>query len=276
MSLKQAAGELNLTPSAVSHHIKSLEVHLGQPLFVRLNRGLRLTETGMSYYRFVREAVEKIDEGTSSIQNWQPSETLRIRTGASFAHKWLLPRLAGFLAENPHIELLIDTRGPASVMGADPVDVEIRYGPAKERGYEVQPLRAETILPLCSPALLAGPYPLRDLHDLAKHTLIESELSVITWSLWLAKHADGSVNAPRLRFDRTTLALQAAVYGLGVVLEGDFLASEELAAGRLVTPFSLRDTGMRTPLRYLIIPKAKKGSRNVRLFKDWLMREMGN
>ncbi|HEY4999960.1 MAG TPA: hypothetical protein VII36_12480, partial [Usitatibacter sp.] len=62
--------------------------------------------------------------------------------------------------------------------------------------------------------------------------------------------------------------------GLGVTLEGDFLAREELASGRLVTPFHLRDMAMRRPLRFLVMPKSKRRLHTVRAFRDWIMREM--
>ena len=92
--------------------------------------------------------------------------------------------------------------------------------------------------------------------------------------MWLDARKADIGNVRQLLFDRTGLALQAAVYGMGVTLEGDFLASEELASGRLVTPFFLRDLAMRAPLRFLVIPKSKRKLHAVRSFRDWLMREM--
>jgi LysR family transcriptional regulator, glycine cleavage system transcriptional activator len=275
MSFQLAARELNLTPSAVSHHVKALETHLGQALFLRLNRGLRLTAAGESYCSFIRHALEKIDDAGLLIRERKPAERLRIRSGPSFAEKWLLPRLPVFLVENPHIEILIDTRSPAGDFRSREIDVEIHYGRVERAsGLIVEPLCEETILPLCSPVLLRGPIALRNIEDLARHTLIESERAAITWSTWLHQHHGTAFNAPRLRFDRSTLALQAAVYGLGIALEGDLLASEELAAGRLITPFSLRDTAVREPLRYLVIPRPSAKLPNVRTFRDWLLREM--
>src|SRR5581483_559852 len=81
MSFQLAARELHLTPSAVSHHIKALESYLGQTLFVRLNRGLRLTTAGTSYLGLVRDALEKIDEAGFLVRERRPTELLRIRSG---------------------------------------------------------------------------------------------------------------------------------------------------------------------------------------------------
>jgi len=276
MSFQFAAKEMNLTPSAVSHHIKSLELHLGHPLFLRMNRALRLTSAGAKYQTFVREALDKIDLGTTNFLREQPiGERLFVRAGSSFTQKWLLPRLPMFLADNPHIDLLIDTRGPGGFFETEDVDIEIRYGHSDVAGLRIEPLQAERIQPLCSPALLRGSGRLRDPRDLARHTLIESVGSQVTWSKWFAEFKDIHINPPGLRFDRSSLALQAAVYGLGVALEGDFLASEELASGRLVYPMSPRRGAIRTPLRFLMIPETKFKRAGVQAFRQWLLREMG-
>lgn len=274
MSFQLAARELSLTPSAVSHQIKTLESHLGHSLFVRMNRSLALTPGGAHYYQFVREALQKITEGSLALQDSAPNESLTIRSGTSFAQRWLLPRLPLFLAEHPQIDFMIDTRSPRGEFRAGGVDLEIRYGRPKGSDAHVEALREETILPMCSPALVRGPNPLRDIGDLANHTLIESKLSEVTWSMWLSAQKGNTRNMRQLLFDNTSLALEAAVYGLGVALEGDFLASKELASGRLVTPFLLRDMAMRAPLRFLVIPHAKRKLHTVRSFRDWLMREM--
>lgn len=275
VSFQLAAHELHLTPSAVSHHIKTLESHLGQALFLRMNRKLRLTQTGARYYIFVRDALEKINEGTRQFDEPLPREILRISTGISFAQRWLLPRLPQFLAENPNIDIVLETRHSRTELRASEVDLEICYRPSSHPDMHIEPLRDETILPLCSPALLRGPRPLGHIRDLVNYTLIESTYSVVTWTMWLAQQSiSESANIRRLRFDSTSLALQAAEYGLGVALEGDFLASEELASGRLVTPFLLRGTAICTPLRYLTVPEEKQNIETVQVFRNWLFREM--
>jgi LysR family glycine cleavage system transcriptional activator len=274
MSFQLAARELNLTPSAVSHQVKSLETHLSRALFVRSNRSLALTPAGRNYYVFVRDALQKISDGSRALQESPRNEVLTVRSGGSFAERWLLPRLPLFLSENPRIDLVIDSQRTIGAVRTADIDVEIRYGRPTGSDLEVEPLREETILPLCSPMLIRGANPLRDISDLANHTLIESKFSQVTWSMWLSAQKGSIRNLRQLLFDRTNLALQAAVYGLGVALEGDFLAKEELATGRLVTPFLLRDTAMRVPLRFLVIPRSKRRIHTVRAFRDWITREM--
>ncbi len=274
MSFQLAARELSLTPSAVSHQIKGLEEHLGRPLFVRMNRRLALTPAGRSYYTFVSDALRRIADGSRALRESPRNEVLTVRCGGSFAERWLLPRLPLFLAEHPRIDLVIQTRSAVGDFGPSGADLEIRYGRPTGSDIEVQALREDAILPMCSPILVRGPNPIRDIGDLSKHTLIESSFSQVSWSRWLREQNASIRNMRQLLFDTTSLALQAAVYGLGVALEGDFLAKEELASGRLVTPFPLRDMAIRLPLRFLVVPRSKRKLRTVQSFREWLMREM--
>jgi LysR family glycine cleavage system transcriptional activator len=272
MSFQAAARELSLTPSAVSHQIKGLERHLGRPLFVRRNRQLSLTPAGRNYYASVRDALQKIMEGSRALRESPRNDVLTIRCGGSFAEIWLMPRLPVFLAEHPNIDLVLETK--SQLGDFTEADLEIRYGSTSGANLHVEALREDTIIPMCSPLLLRGAHELRDVEDLSNHTLIESKFSEVTWPMWLSSQNAAIRNVRQLLFDTTALALQAAVYGLGVVLESDFLAKEELASGRLVVPSKLRDMGVRRPLRFMVIPTAKLKLHTVQAFRHWLTREM--
>ena len=124
---------------------------------------------------------------------------------------------------------------------------------------------------MCSPALLKGSG-LREPSDLGKFRLIESEASDFSWSSWLTTNRVGINDFSRLRFDNVILALQAAVSGLGVALEGDLLANEELAAGRLVIPPALRGLVVRKSLRSFVVSETQAKIEKVVLFRDWLLR----
>jgi LysR family glycine cleavage system transcriptional activator len=273
-SFLAAAKELHVTTSAISHHIKSLEAYLSTRLFMRLNRGVRLTLEGAAFFESIHEAYERIDEGTQRLLGRPQLEVLTVRTGVSFGLRWLVPRLPFFLAENPGIDLRIVT--PTVVLGAQPqpADVEIRYGPVAQPGMYVEPLAEEDIVPMCSPALLKGPRALRTPEDVSRFRLIESSLNEVTWSSWLAANHIVVREFSRLRFDNILLALQAAVSGLGIVLEGDLLAGEDLVSGRLVVPPALRDYSVRRSMRTFVVPETQARSEKVRLFRDWLMRTL--
>lgn len=270
-SFWRAADELNITKSGVSHHIKALEEYLGTKLFVRLNRGVRLTVEGATFYESVHEAYRHIYGGTQQLLRTPQRNTLTIRCGASFGYRWLTPRLPLFLAENPEIDLRVITPSTKQIQPIDTVDIEILYGPAHQPGMYVEPLFEENIVPLCSPALLRR-NALREPTELAKFRLIESEVNEFSWASWLSGNRVAIADFSRLRFDSILLSIQAAVSGLGIALEGDFLASEELAAGRLVVPHALRHLSVRKTLRHVVVPESQAKSEKVLVFRDWLFR----
>lgn len=270
-SFLAAGNELHVTTSAVSHHIKALEKFLSVQLFVRLNRGVRLTLEGAAFYESIHEAYERIDEGTRRLLDRPRAEVLTVRTGVSFGFRWLMPRLPSFLAENPEIDLQIVTPTVRPESQLNPVDVEIQYGAVTLAGMRVEPFPEENILPMCSPALLKGARSLREPGDLARFPLIESALNEVSWSSWLSTNRIAVTDFSRLRFDNILLALQAGVAGLGIVLEGDFLAGEDLASGRLVVPPALRAYVVRKSMRSFIVPESRADSPKVKVFRNWLM-----
>lgn len=270
-SFGSAADELNITKSGISHHIKSLEDFLETKLFIRLNRGVRLTVEGGTYYESIHEAYLHIDDGTQRLLGSPHREILTVQCGVSLGYLWLTPRLHLFLSENPGIDLRIVTPTAKVEDRDDSVDIEIRYGGVTEPGMHVEALFEENIVPMCSPAIIQGSR-LRDPGDLSKFRLIDSKLSEYSWSSWLSANRIGISDFSRLQFDHVMLALQAAVSGLGIVLEGDILASEELASGRLVVPPALRGQVARKSLRNFVVPETQANTEKVQIFRDWLFR----
>ena len=271
-NFSDAAKELGISKSAVSHQVKSLESFLGTGLFIRLSRGVKLTTEGAIFYASVHEAYQRIDDGTHRILRHRKSEILTVRCGVSFGLRWLAPRLPLFLAEHPKIDLRIVT--PTVNSPTVPLDIEIKYGPVIQHGMHLQPLPEEDVVPMCSPALLKSGDSLQSPADLSKFRLIESVLTEISWSHWLSSYQVPISEFSRVSFDNIVLALQAAVSGVGIALEGDFLASEDLASGRLVIPPALRTMRIRKSLRSLVVPEKSAHSPKYVLFRDWLFRNL--
>src|SRR5262249_142693 len=128
LSFKQAAEELRLTPSAVSHGIRSLEQWLGAPLFVRAARGLELTATGESYYPVVKSALAMLVSGTPRVARRPSQRRLSISAAPTFACRLLLPSLAAFRDAYPRIGVAVDTSHAHAELGQGGVDVAIRMG----------------------------------------------------------------------------------------------------------------------------------------------------
>jgi Transcriptional regulator len=176
-SFALAADELFVTPSAVSHQIKLLEEQLSIRLFHRLHRTVILTDYGRQYAEEITAAFARIDSATREIGRAAKSDILTIHCTPSFATQWLMPRIARFSAAHPDIDVRLNASSEAVDLISEAVDIDIRYGPRKLQpaGTMVLELPPETIVPLCSPALMAGEHPLRSVADLPHHALIHSE-----------------------------------------------------------------------------------------------------
>ncbi len=278
LSLTRAAEELHVTPAAVSHQIKALEADLGLPLLRRARREFFLTEAAQAGLPALREAFDLLGEAVERMRSERPDRLLTISVLPSFAVSWLVPRLSRFKAQHPEIDVRLDTTDRVVDLRREAIDLGIRFGAGDYPGLQVDRLLDEEIFPVCSPALLDGPHPLRTPEDLRHHTLLHVDWTPFIeetsdWKLWLmAAGLEQVVDVSRgPRFSHTNLALQAATHGQGVVIGSRALAEDDLAAGRLVRPF-----GMSVPVNFcyfVVTTPAAARLPKVAAFKDWLLGE---
>ncbi len=271
LSLTKAAHELHVTPGALSHQIKLLEDQLGAKLFRRSARGLQFTDLGRDYLPVVREAFDRLTAGTESLFSPGPSGTLTVSVSPNFAAKWLVPRLARFSATHPEIDLRIAATVEHVDFVASDVDLAVRHGNGQWAGLSVAKLIAEKIIPVASPRLAQGQSALRRPADLRKLTLLLAP-GPVDWRSWLDMAKVRSVDVRRgTRFDAMSMAIDAAIDGLGVALARTALAAHDLVAGRLIQPFG---PAIDAPFAYYVvcpIPHARRPK--VRAFCDWLLAE---
>jgi LysR family transcriptional regulator, glycine cleavage system transcriptional activator len=270
LSFTRAAAELHVTQTAISHQIRRLEAQLGMRLFTRGSRALSLTQEAQGYLPAVRAAFEDLHAATARLLRPNRDQLLTVSTMASLAAKWLLPRLAGFQAAHPGIEVRISTSSHLIDLRREEVDVAIRYGRGRWAGLRAQWLMAEDIFPVCSPALLKGKHPLRRPADLAHHTLLHAGVSRDDWQLWLTAAGLPTTMAspPGLTFDLSLMAVQAAIDGLGVALGRTPFVEADIAAGRLVVPFDVKlpaEAGF-----YVVAPEETADTPKIAVFRDWL------
>ncbi len=269
-SFTRAAEELNVTQTAVSHQIRTLEERLGLKLFDRRGRALRLTEAAENYLPSVRSAFDELYDATERLIRRDGDATLTVSTLTSFAAKWLVPRLGGFQDLHPEISIRIMTSVAAVDFDRDDVDVAIRYGRGDWPGLRVDRLIREDIFPVCSPKLLDGPYPLGRPDDLASHTLLHVVGFREDWQVWLtAANVVGVDPASGLRFDLILNALQAAIDGVGVALGRTALVEGDLATGRLVALFDIS-----LPIEaayYVVAPERTADRPKIEAFREWLI-----
>src|SRR6202165_717944 len=174
LSFTQAASELNVTQTAISHQIKRLEQELGVRLFVRQNRALALTPEAKDYLPGVRAAFNDLRLATDRVLRRDNDHVLTVSTLASLAAKWLLPRLSAFQEAHPGIDVRITTSTSLVDFKSGDVDAAIRYGRGHWPGWRTDWLMADELFPVCSPALLTGDKPLRCPQDLANRTLLHT------------------------------------------------------------------------------------------------------
>jgi LysR family glycine cleavage system transcriptional activator len=268
----RAADELAVTPAAVSQQVRLLEADLGVALFHRLPRGLVLTEAGRGALPELGAAFAGLARAVEEMRGGSVAGPLVVSVLPSFARLWLGPRLPGFVAARPEVELTVHAEVRAVDFALDPVDVGVRYGRGVYPGLHVRLLLAEDVFPVCAPALALGPPPLRRLEDLRRCTLLHERASAepsLDWATWLREAGIGGVEASAgPGFTDGAMLVEAAVRGMGVALGRGALVADELLAGRLVRPLALRRPA---EFAYFAVTRAgRERHPRVRAFLDWL------
>ncbi len=269
-SFKDAAAELNLTASAVSHAIRKMEASLGVTLFERQGQGVVPTAAGEALLEHVGRAFDELHRGLDLVAARGP-QLLRLHCAPSLAAQWLTPRLARFLAAHPGFEVRLAAGMDYARFVGDEFDADLVYGPPRGEGLVTVPLCTETVMPLCDPERAAR---IRTPDDLLDQVLIQSDNKQVRWPLWFARNG---LPAPRplgVRFDRSFLAIAAAADGLGVALESTLLAEREIASGRLVAPLRGIAQDITYVGHHLVYPATTRRRAPLRVFARWLAQEM--
>ena len=189
-SIAKAANELNVTPSAVSQQVKTLERWLGVNLLRRLPGGIEITEKGEAYLAGLRLGLDHIAEATGELIGSTQNLRLTVSVLPSFAAQWLVPRLCRFHAEYPDIRLNLLSSDQLVDFVRDDVDIGIRYGRGVYKGLTSERLFTETMTPVCRPELVSGDPQIRVPDDLQRHVLLHDNPSGLadikaTWKDWL-------------------------------------------------------------------------------------------
>ena len=271
LSFTVAATELCVTQAAISHQIRQLESWLGFSLFERRGHVLTLTTKGRSYLPELSEAFDRMSAATLRLRE-RSDGPLRITALPSFASRWLVPRLGRFRALHPQVDVKLASSADLWDFSTDRFDLAIRSGLGRWPGLKADLIAQESLSPVCSPAVAAGPPPLHTPSDLRRVELLHDEPGS-AWRHW-CEHAGVAgidLQAGRASFDDASLALQAAVDGQGVVLGRLMLAADDLAAGRLVQPFDI--TLPNDYSYWLVYPRAAAERPDVAAFRGWLLSE---
>ena len=271
-SFTKAALELSVSQSAVSHGVRELETHLGTKLFVRDGRRLALTDTAKVYLRYVQEGLNRLRAGdVALIDPLRSARVLTVSVSPSFAAKWLVPRLGAFSAEHPDIDLRISAN-PRHIDFADgEIELAVRHGNGDWPNLRAVQLCKETLYPVCSASVLAGPVPRRP-SDLKNRVLIHHR-DFEPWRNWLetfgVKWSKDFARGPVL--NEMNLVIDAALAGQGIAFARSALVARDIAEGRLVRPMS---DSIPASYAYWIVCRTQDASLpKIQRFRNWLLAE---
>ncbi|MEM1350893.1 MAG: transcriptional regulator GcvA [Pseudomonadota bacterium] len=274
MSFAKAAEELSVTPAALSFQIKSLEDHLGAPLFRRLNRAVELTEAGVALAPGTSDAFQSLTTAWRAAQRVQDEQTLTVTAGPAFTAKWLAPRLYDFAQAHPEVELRFSASLKMIDITRDAVDVAIRFGRDVDPNLWAQPLAEEWVAPVMTPELatrFSTPESLKNA-PLVFDDSIRFIDPPCDWNAWFhAMNVDFTADhGPR--FSQADHAIDAALAGVGPVLGRRALVVKYIDERRLVLPYpKALATGARF---WFLCPRGTQDRPQVSAFREWMLREI--
>jgi len=282
-SYVRAAGELGVTPAAVGQQVRALEAWLGAPLFHRGTSGTaRLVPTAEAQACLpeLQGGFDRIEAALGRLRDRKAQNLVTLTASPAFAAKWLLPRIHGFQATAPSLDLRLDVTDRLVDLQAGDADLGIRYGGGRWAGLASTLLLREEVFPVCSPALLQGRHPLRTPAGLRHHILLHDATipdgaGYPSWAAWLAAAGVTGMDTSRgLRINASAAVTEAAVAGQGVALGRSVIVADDLAAGRLVRPFAPMPCLIGWAY-YVVHTQDAPGQAKVAAFRAWLLKEAG-
>ncbi|WP_025123366.1 MULTISPECIES: LysR substrate-binding domain-containing protein [unclassified Serratia (in: enterobacteria)] len=268
-NLRATAQRLSLTHGAVSQQIQQLEQAIGYPLFDRSGRGIRLNAAGRELLAATEPALLALQQGVDRARRVAVGQRLRISVLPSFAHCWLLPRLAEFHRACPGIRLDIDASLAIQDLGRKGFDAAIRIGNGQWSGVQAQCIATGEVLPVATPALAKQWQAAFDAGD-PQVPLLEHD--VTPWHSWFAAVGKAGGGQQLALFNDAGLLLRAAEQGFGIALVKTVLAQDAIAAGRLAPLAAaqhLNDSDV-----YLVWPQASGLTPEVNALLTWLQQQL--
>lgn len=270
MSFAKAADELNVSPAALSFQIKSLEEHLGQPVFHRLNRAVELTELGTVLAPGLSSGFTEITSAWSRARRFSDQTVLTVTAGPGFTALWLAPRLFSFASAHPEIELRFSASLRLLDFDRDDVDLAIRFGPKVDETVYSRALADEWATPMMTPELAENVRKPQDLYDMSllQDDLTSSLEKAADWAAWFSTAGLPAPTKLGPRFNQADHAVGAALAGIGAIMGRGSLTEAALAEGRLVMPFKL---SLKTASKYrLVCPHGVETRPHVAAFMQWI------
>ncbi len=268
-SFTRAAGELSLTQSAISRHIRNLETELDIRLFKRKGRELSLTADGEALKDVVEAAFDQLSSGLNAIRRKANAPRLSVSLLPSLATKWLVPLLGEFASIAPDVDVHIQCSRSLCDFDVDNVDVAIRYGPGDWPGCSAKLLMRETITPVCAPVWMEQLNGRSALNSLKALPLLQGDIPE-QWEPWLEQFGVTGVSQTQSAlFTDDNALIQAAIDGQGFILGRSTLVSRDINEGRLVAPF---EQSSEATYAYWVVVNGRKETNSIAsVFVDFLL-----
>jgi LysR family transcriptional regulator, glycine cleavage system transcriptional activator len=268
-SFKAAALELYVTPTAVSHQIRTLEEKLGTLLFERKTRLVLLTPEGEILAQAAHQSLLKLSAAIETISN--DKKVLTVSTTASFAALWLVPNLERFYQSHSDISVVVKSSEEMDDVKRDRrVDVAIRYGEFDSQMEHATQLVSEQF------GMYATKQYLQQCPDIQAATLLETKwknpnLRAITWRQYSHQQGNVSQDLTIRAYDQEQHVIQAALAGQGVALVSSLLVQTALQNQWLVQhPHGTVIAGL---TYYMLTKDPAENSHKVEVFRQWLLDE---
>lgn len=275
MSLKKAAAELCVSQSAISHQIKALEAHLGVALFLRQARGVELTSRGELYYPALHTAFNAIAEATALVEQRESRSIITLQVYATFAIRWLLPRLIRFQELQADFQVRLHTDQRDADLQHNDIDAAIMIGEPPQELVAEELFRAY-MRPVCSPGFLDREGPLMEPEDLVGKPLLQVYPSPEDWPNWFAGMGlDSRALVGSLQLESYEVAVNSAESGMGIMLGQEPYIAKSLNAGTLIEP--LPGCTVENPNRWYLVSRPERWeSAKMRTLRRWLKEQIAD
>ena len=268
-SFLEAGQELNVSPGAISRHVKILEGFLNSRLFLRRSNGVRLTSAGQTYLEKTEPVLTALSEATQSFLAETEDQVLVISTLPIFAEKWLGPHLSAFNKLHPRIRLRIDTHDGIDATFLPDTEAIIVYTDRPPENMQATYLFGESLVPVCGPAirqaLSENPLP----KEILCQTRLRDTFWPDDWTIWAKAFGHGNDLQPSEQsFALYNLVIQSAKSNMGIAIGHTAMIRQELENREL---FAIEEYAIRSPTSYyLIAPRNRPESYNLATFRNWI------
>ncbi|MEP2627424.1 MAG: LysR substrate-binding domain-containing protein [Hyphomicrobiales bacterium] len=268
LNMRRAGEELNLTQSAVSHQVRTLEKALGRSLFEENRRRLALTPDGKRLLVAVKQGLETISAAATQVSEDAFSSSLTVLATSAFSSQWLVPRLPRFLELFPDLTFSLRVASAAASSDLAQVDAAVVFNNAQFEGMRVETLTRLKMFPVCAP----GPDRKMVPEDLEGETLIHEDDGEI-WARWFAAVGAEQIKPHRAIYaSGTQAALSLAIAGSGFAINDGIIGAEALSKAWLARPFGNATLSFGEYLT--VTPPIERITPGASAFVAWMRREM--